>query len=87
MIDDKKIEEAQEEIFEDKFLGNGEDVQFDNDDKEELEYLKACQYALESFNKVRGLCPKCKKSVVIDGWVCPCCGYDAYNEELYKYGD
>ena len=30
-------------------------------DKDELEYLKACQYALESFNKVRGLCPKCKK--------------------------
>ena len=56
-------------------------------DDEELEYLKACQYALESFNKVRGLCPKCKKSVVIDGWVCPCCGYDAYNEELYKYRD
>lgn len=29
-------------------------------DEDELEYLKACQYALESFNKVRGLCPKCK---------------------------
>lgn len=36
-------------------------------DKDELEYLKACQYALESFNRVRGLCPKCKKSVVIWG--------------------
>lgn len=24
-------------------------------DDEELEYLKACQYALESFNRVRGL--------------------------------
>ena len=56
-------------------------------DEDELEYLKACQYALESFNKVRGLCPKCKKSVVIDGWVCPCCGYDSSGEELYKYGD
>lgn len=56
-------------------------------DKDELEYLKACQYALESFNKVRGLCPKCKKSVVIWGWVCPCCGYDSSGEELYKYGD
>lgn len=43
---------------------------------------------LESFNKVRGLCPKCKKSVIIDGWVCPCCGYDSSGEEeLYKYGD
>lgn len=38
-------------------------------DEDELEYLKACQYALESFNKVRGLCPKCKKSVIIDGFV------------------
>lgn len=56
-------------------------------DEDELEYLKACQYALESFNKVRGLCPKCKKSVVIDGWACPCCGYDSSGEELYKYGD
>ena len=38
--------------------------------------------------KVRGLCPKCKKSVIIDGWVCPCCGYDSSGEEeLYKYGD
>ena len=43
---------------------------------------------LESFNRVRGLCPKCKKSVIIDGWVCPCCGYDSSGEEeLYKYGD
>lgn len=57
-------------------------------DKDELEYLKACQYALESFNRVRGLCPKCKKSVIIDGWGCPCCGYDSSGgEELYKYGD
>lgn len=64
------------------------DNQADNQtDDDELEYLKACQYALESFNKVRGLCPKCGKSVVIDGWVCPCCGYDSSGEELYKYDD
>lgn len=57
-------------------------------DEEELKYLKACQYTLESFNKVRGLCPKCKEAVIIDGWVCPCCGYDSSrDEELYKYGD
>lgn len=37
MIDDKKIEEAQEEIFEDKFLNNGEDiVNFNNGDTEEM---------------------------------------------------
>ena len=51
--------------------------------EEELKYLKACQYTLESFNKVIGLCPKCKEAIIIDGWVCPCCGYDS----SYKYGD
>lgn len=56
-------------------------------DEDELEWLKACEYALESFNTVRGLCPKCKKSVIIDGFVCPYCGYDSTGEELYKYGD
>lgn len=35
-------------------------------DEEDLEYLKACQYTLEAFNKVRGLCPKCKNAVIID---------------------
>lgn len=33
---DKKIEEAKEEIYEDRFLLNGEDVIFDNDAKEEM---------------------------------------------------
>lgn len=49
-------------------------------DEEDLEYLKACRYTLETFNKVRGLCPKCKNAVIIDGWVCPCCGYDSSYE-------
>lgn len=31
---DKKIEEAKEEIYEDRFLLNGEEVVFDNDTKE-----------------------------------------------------
>lgn len=52
-------------------------------DEEELKYLKACQYTLEVFNNVRGLCPKCKGAIIIDGWVCPCCGYDS----SYKHGD
>ena len=38
MIDDKKIEEAEEEIYEDRFLLNGEDIVFDNDAKEEMFY-------------------------------------------------
>ena len=38
MVDDKKIEEAQEEIFEDKFLLNGTEVIFNYEDeyKEEM---------------------------------------------------
>lgn len=38
MIDDKKIEAAKEEIYEDRFLLNGTDVVFDNDSKEEMFY-------------------------------------------------
>ena len=34
MIDDKKIESAKEEIYEDIFLLNGEKVVFNNDEKE-----------------------------------------------------
>lgn len=41
MIDDKKIEEAKEEIYEDRFLLNGEDIVFDNDAKEEMFYKEA----------------------------------------------
>lgn len=51
-------------------------------DEEELEYLRACQYTLEVFNKVLGLCPKCRKSVIVDGWCCPCCGYDSSGEKI-----
>ena len=38
MIDDKKIEAAKEEIYEDRFLLNGEDIVFNNDEKEEMFY-------------------------------------------------
>lgn len=38
MIDERRLEEIKEEIYEDKFLNNGEDVYFDNDDKEEMFY-------------------------------------------------
>ena len=38
MIDDKKIETAKEEIYEDRFLLNGEEVIFNNDEKEEMFY-------------------------------------------------
>ena len=38
MIDDKKKEEAKEEIYEDRFLLNGEEIVFNNDEKEEMFY-------------------------------------------------
>lgn len=46
MIDDKKIEEATEEIYEDRFLLNGEEVVFDNDAKEELFYKEDIKEAI-----------------------------------------
>lgn len=46
MIDDKKIEEAKEEIFEDRFLLYGTDVVFDNDDKEEMFYKEDIKEAI-----------------------------------------
>ena len=46
MIDDKKIEEAKEEIYEDRFLLNGEEVSFDNDAKEEMFYKEDIKEAI-----------------------------------------
>lgn len=44
---EKKIEEAQEEIYEDRFLFNGEDIQFDNDDDEEMYYSDQIKEAIK----------------------------------------
>lgn len=38
MIDKNKIEEAKEEIYEDRFLLNGEEIVSNNDEKEEMFY-------------------------------------------------
>lgn len=46
MIDKRRIEEAEEEIYEDKFLNNGTDVVFDNDDKEEMYYKEDIKEAI-----------------------------------------
>lgn len=45
MIDDKKIEAAKEEIYEDRFLLNGEEVVF-NDAKEEMFYKEDIKEAI-----------------------------------------
>ena len=46
MIDDKKIEAVKEEIYEDRFLLNGEEVVFDNDAKEEMFYKEDIKEAV-----------------------------------------
>ena len=46
MIDDNKIEEAKEEIYEDRFLLNGEEIVFDNDAKEEMFYKEDIKEAI-----------------------------------------
>ena len=46
MIDEKKIEDAIEEIYEDRFLLNGEEVVFDNDAKEEMFYKEDIKEAI-----------------------------------------
>ena len=47
MIDDNKIEAAKEEIYEDRFLLNGEEIVFDNDAKEEMFYKEDIKEAIE----------------------------------------
>ena len=46
MIDDKKIEAAKEEIYEDRFLLNGEEIVFDNDATEEMFYKEDIKEAI-----------------------------------------
>ena len=46
MIDEKKIEAAKEEIYEDRFLLNGEDIVFNNDENEEMFYKEDIKEAI-----------------------------------------
>ena len=46
MIDDKKIEAAKDEIYEDRFLLNGEEIVFDNHAKEEMFYKEDIKEAI-----------------------------------------
>ena len=44
--------------------------------KEDLQYLEACEFTLYQVNRPVGLCPNCKKAILIDGLICLNCGYD-----------
>ena len=43
---------------------------------EELQYLKACETSLLFYHRDVELCPACKKGMLVDGFVCPHCGYE-----------
>ena len=43
---------------------------------DELRRLRACQVTLYSYQRVVGLCPICEKAMLLDGLICPRCGYD-----------
>ena len=46
MIDDKKIESAKEKIYEDRFILNGEEIVFNNDENEEMFYKEDIKEAI-----------------------------------------
>lgn len=46
------------------------------DNSSDIEFLLACKRTLEHFNISQGLCPRCKKYILFDGYICPGCGYD-----------
>lgn len=48
--------------------------------EEELQYLRGCDFTLHWIRNVVGLCPKCKKAILVDGLVCLNCGYDNSHE-------
>lgn len=54
-------------------------------DNNDIEWLKACEYTLESHMDVKGLCPICRKAVLVSGYICPSCNYDSsYSVQEWK---
>ena len=43
---------------------------------DELKRLKACEVTLYAHQRVVGLCPICEKAMLLEGLICPHCGYD-----------
>ena len=42
----------------------------------ELKRLRACEVSLYAYQRVVGLCPVCEGVMLLDGLICPKCGYD-----------
>ena len=43
----------------------------------ELKRLKACKVTLYAYQSVKGLCPICERAMLLNGLICPNCGYDS----------
>ena len=43
---------------------------------DELKRLKACEVTLYAYQSVKGLCPICGRAMLLNGLICPNCGYD-----------
>ena len=43
---------------------------------DELRRLKACEVTLYAYQSVKGLCPICERAMLLNGLICPNCGYD-----------
>ena len=43
---------------------------------DELQHLKACEVTLYAYQNVVGLCPNCEKAMLLEGLICPHCGYN-----------
>lgn len=43
---------------------------------DELRRLKACEVTLYSYQRVIDLCPICGRAMLLEGLICPNCGYD-----------
>lgn len=44
---------------------------------DELKCLKACEVTLYAYQSVKGLCPICERAMLLNGLICPNCGYDS----------
>ena len=52
---------------------------------DELKRLKACEVSLYAYQRVLDLCPVCEKAMLLDGLICPKCGYDnSYSVKEWK---
>lgn len=53
--------------------------------EDKVSYLEIENYALQYFAPpIRGLCPKCKESVIFQGYKCFNCGYDLSRNNGWK---